>query len=127
MLESMNTIRWAEQDQAQRKSLLQRPVFDNTGLSGGVSEIIGRVRAGGDRALLELTERFDVWQLLDDGVLCSHSHHADGERHCDHDGKAFGDGCYRQTETNRRVVLLCIQSKWLREADLTPIVNMSCI
>lgn len=59
MLEAMKTIRWAELDPARRRSLLQRPVFDNTGLGSGVSEIISRVRAGGDRALLELTSELD--------------------------------------------------------------------
>jgi histidinol dehydrogenase len=39
--------------------LLQRPVFDQPGLSASVAEIIGRVRGGGNRALRELTSEFD--------------------------------------------------------------------
>lgn len=59
MFVAINSIRWKEQDAAQRNKLLQRPVFDNPGLADSVAAIITRVREGGDDALQELTARFD--------------------------------------------------------------------
>ena len=59
MTDPMNIIRWQEQDDKQRRLLLQRPVFENPGLSGSVAAIIARVREGGDGALRELTAELD--------------------------------------------------------------------
>ena len=59
MIAEMNVIRWAEQDAAQRRRLLQRPVFENAGLAESVAGIIRRVREGGDGALKELTAQLD--------------------------------------------------------------------
>lgn len=59
MFVAINSIDWAEQDATQRDKLLQRPVFDSTGLADSVAAIISRVRGGGDHALQELTARFD--------------------------------------------------------------------
>lgn len=55
MIAPLNVIRWREQDAGQRASLLQRPVFDQPGLSAAVAEIVSRVRNGRDGALSELT------------------------------------------------------------------------
>jgi histidinol dehydrogenase len=55
----LHVTRWSELDEEQRLQLLQRPVFDQPGLSASVAEIIDRVRGGGNRALRELTSELD--------------------------------------------------------------------
>jgi histidinol dehydrogenase len=55
----LQTIQWSQLAQDERRRLLRRPVFDQSGLSESVADIVRRVRAGGDAALLELTGRFD--------------------------------------------------------------------
>ena len=55
----MKVKNWAECTPADRERLLRRPVFDNTGQAAAVAAIIERVRAGGDRALAELTAELD--------------------------------------------------------------------
>jgi histidinol dehydrogenase len=55
----LNVIEWSTLSPAQAAQLLQRPVSRNPGLRDSVAAIIGRVRAGGDQALAELTHEFD--------------------------------------------------------------------
>lgn len=54
----MNTIEYpAKESWAQ---LLQRPVFDNTGLQKSVKKILDKVKAGGDKAVKKFTKEFDA-------------------------------------------------------------------
>ena len=55
----LKVTEWSTLSPAQATHLLQRPATRNPGLSDRVAEIVGRVRAGGDRALAELTREFD--------------------------------------------------------------------
>ena len=59
MFPGIKVTNWADCSQAERDRLLRRPVFDNAGQSTAVAGIIERVRAGGDRALAELTAELD--------------------------------------------------------------------
>lgn len=45
--------------------LLQRPVIDNSSLNAAVTEILQMVKTGGDKALLDLAQRFDAVALTD--------------------------------------------------------------
>jgi histidinol dehydrogenase len=64
---SASTLRihdWSRLDETTRKALLRRPVQrDQDETMAGAREIIGRVRRGGDAALLELTEEHDRVRL----------------------------------------------------------------
>jgi len=55
----LQTIQWSRLTQDERRRLLRRPVFDQSGLAESVADILRRVRSGGDAALLEMTGRFD--------------------------------------------------------------------
>ena len=55
----LNVIEWSDLTPQQAARLLQRPVVRDPGLADAVAEIIGRVRAGGDRAVAELTRELD--------------------------------------------------------------------
>ncbi|HEY4339648.1 MAG TPA: histidinol dehydrogenase [Steroidobacteraceae bacterium] len=56
----MRILKWQELDAAQRRAALARPAFAaRADIAADVSRLIGQVRAGGDAALLALTERFD--------------------------------------------------------------------
>ena len=55
----LKVTEWSTLSPAQATHLLQRPATRNPGLSDRVAEIVGRVRAGGDRALAELTRELD--------------------------------------------------------------------
>jgi histidinol dehydrogenase len=50
---------WSQLAPDERRRLLRRPVFDQSGLAESVADILRRVRDGGDAALLEMTGRFD--------------------------------------------------------------------
>ena len=63
MFTAMKTVPWSDQDKEQQDRLLQRPVFENTGLQNAVIDILQRVRQGGDRALLALTAELDGCEL----------------------------------------------------------------
>ena len=52
-------IHWRDCDVAERRRLLDRPVFDDGDRSAAVAAIIDRVRRDGDRALAELTAELD--------------------------------------------------------------------
>jgi histidinol dehydrogenase len=58
MLE-LNTLLWSGLDPEEQERLLERPVFHNSDLQQSVTTILGRVRAGGDAALAELTLELD--------------------------------------------------------------------
>jgi histidinol dehydrogenase len=55
----LKVTEWSTLSPAQAAQLLQRPATRDPGLSDSVAEIVGRVRAGGDQALAELTREFD--------------------------------------------------------------------
>jgi histidinol dehydrogenase len=57
---NLNVIEWSALAPHEAERLLQRPVSSNAGLTEAVAKIIGRVRAGGDRAVAELTNEFDA-------------------------------------------------------------------
>jgi len=60
----MRIVNWQQLDQAGRRAALARPVFEaRADIATDVARLIGQVRAGGDQALLELTERFDGVRL----------------------------------------------------------------
>ena len=52
-------LNWSALSDADKKKLLQRPVFNNEGLGKAVSGILQRVRQGGDGALARLTLELD--------------------------------------------------------------------
>jgi histidinol dehydrogenase len=55
----LHTIHWSTLDARERRRLLRRPVFSQPGLADAVSDILRRVRSGGDDELLALTRQFD--------------------------------------------------------------------
>jgi histidinol dehydrogenase len=56
----MRTVVWQSLSEVQQESILERPaVADGVNISAAVSEVITKVRAEGDKALFELTEKFD--------------------------------------------------------------------
>jgi histidinol dehydrogenase len=58
------TCYWAALDESQRHAMLRRPaVADDERVRDGAAAIIDEVRNNGDRALLELTARYDSAQL----------------------------------------------------------------
>ena len=60
----MRIVNWQQLDQAGRRAALARPVFEaRADIATDVARLIGQVRAGGDQALVELTERFDGVRL----------------------------------------------------------------
>jgi histidinol dehydrogenase len=60
----MRILYWQELDPAQRRAALARPaVGSRADLAADVARLVGQVRAEGDAALLELTERFDGVRL----------------------------------------------------------------
>lgn len=67
---------------AQQKQLLQRPLMDHTALINSVQAILDRVKQEGDRALIELTERFDK-VVLSDGLLVDARQIKEGVRKVD--------------------------------------------
>ncbi len=60
---AIRVLAWRELTDEQQAAVLRRPAVDASGLADAVAEILGQVRRGGDRALLELTERFDGVRL----------------------------------------------------------------
>lgn len=74
----MNCLDWNGLDAAQRIAALARPPqARSAGLRAGVAQIIAEVRAGGDAALLTLTERHDHCRL--DGIAVDEAEFADAE------------------------------------------------
>ncbi len=64
MTSRMKLLTWSTLDEPARQAALARPaVARNTELNNQVAEIIRQVRATGDTALSELTQRFDQIQL----------------------------------------------------------------
>jgi len=59
LLDTLKVIPWSSLHGGEKELLLQRPVFNNTGLAESVAAIILRVRNGGDEALAELTRELD--------------------------------------------------------------------
>jgi histidinol dehydrogenase len=60
----MRILYWQELDARERRAALARPAFAaRADIAAVVSDLIGTVRADGDAALLELTERFDGVRL----------------------------------------------------------------
>ena len=57
---TLATYRWSGLDAAARAALLRRPAQDDSAaLAARVESIVADVRARGDAALAELTERYD--------------------------------------------------------------------
>ena len=61
----------ATDGEALQKRVMNRSQLQNDDVSRSVKEIVGRVRAEGDRALFEYTERFDRARITKDNVLVS--------------------------------------------------------
>ncbi len=62
----LDVIEWRTLDENARRRLLERPALTSAAdVCDGVAEIVRRVRAGGDRALLELTAELDRADLND--------------------------------------------------------------
>ncbi len=60
----MRILYWQTLNPAERRAALARPAFDSRAeVTAEVARLVARVRADGDRALLELTERFDGVRL----------------------------------------------------------------
>lgn len=56
----MRTVVWQSLSEEQQESILQRPaITEGANITAAVSQVIAKVRAEGDAALLELTEKFD--------------------------------------------------------------------
>lgn len=56
----MRTVVWQSLSNQQQDSVLERPaITEGANITAAVSDVIAKVRAEGDAALLELTERFD--------------------------------------------------------------------
>lgn len=56
----MRTVVWQSLSESQQDSVLERPaISEGANITAAVSEVINKVRAEGDSALLELTEKFD--------------------------------------------------------------------
>ncbi|CAM4342675.1 histidinol dehydrogenase [Vibrio agarivorans] len=56
----MRTVVWQSLSESQQDSIMERPaITEGANITAAVSEVIGQVRAKGDEALLELTEKFD--------------------------------------------------------------------
>jgi histidinol dehydrogenase len=60
----MRILYWQQLDPAQRRAALARPAFAaRADIAADVARLVGEVRAGGDAALRDLTERFDGVRL----------------------------------------------------------------
>jgi histidinol dehydrogenase len=60
----MRILYWQQLDPAQRRAALARPAFESRAdIAAEVARLVGQVRAAGDAALVELTERFDGVRL----------------------------------------------------------------
>lgn len=56
----MRTIVWQSLSESQQDAILERPaIAEGANITAAVSEVINKVRAEGDAALIELTEKFD--------------------------------------------------------------------
>ncbi|EMC0407641.1 histidinol dehydrogenase [Vibrio fluvialis] len=56
----MRTVVWQSLSETQQDSILERPaIAEGVNITAAVSEVIAKVRADGDAALLELTAKFD--------------------------------------------------------------------
>ncbi|MBW3694648.1 histidinol dehydrogenase [Vibrio sp. T187] len=56
----MRTVVWQSLSESQQDSVLERPaISEGANITAAVKEVIGKVRAEGDSALFELTEKFD--------------------------------------------------------------------
>ncbi|BEI23425.1 histidinol dehydrogenase [Vibrio fluvialis] len=56
----MRTVVWQSLSETQQDSILERPaIAESANITAAVSEVIAKVRAEGDAALLELTAKFD--------------------------------------------------------------------
>jgi histidinol dehydrogenase len=55
----LQTIRWSALNAKERQRLLRRPVFSQPGLAAAVSDILHRVRTGGDEELRAMTRQFE--------------------------------------------------------------------
>ncbi|ENB2050373.1 histidinol dehydrogenase [Vibrio fluvialis] len=56
----MRTVVWQSLSETQQDTILERPaIADGANITAAVSEVIAKVRAEGDAALLELTAKFD--------------------------------------------------------------------
>ncbi|MEF1253399.1 histidinol dehydrogenase [Vibrio sp. M260112] len=56
----MRTVVWQSLSESQQDSILERPaITEGANITAAVSDVIAKVRTGGDAALVELTEKFD--------------------------------------------------------------------
>ncbi|MGR5093090.1 histidinol dehydrogenase [Vibrio maritimus] len=56
----MRTVVWQHLSQSQQESVLERPaITEGANITAAVTEVINQVRSEGDKALLDLTEKFD--------------------------------------------------------------------
>lgn len=56
----MRTVVWQSLSESQQDSILERPaITEGANITAAVADVISQVRTGGDKALIELTEKFD--------------------------------------------------------------------
>ncbi|HFT1740908.1 TPA: histidinol dehydrogenase, partial [Vibrio vulnificus] len=56
----MRTVVWQSLSETQQDAILERPaITEGANIAAAVAEVIAKVRAEGDAALIELTEKFD--------------------------------------------------------------------
>ncbi|EOK5726590.1 histidinol dehydrogenase, partial [Vibrio vulnificus] len=56
----MRTVVWQSLSEMQQDAILERPaITEGANITAAVAEVIAKVRAEGDAALIELTEKFD--------------------------------------------------------------------
>lgn len=56
----MRTVVWQSLSESQQDAILERPaITEGANITSAVADVIRQVRAGGDKALIELTEKFD--------------------------------------------------------------------
>ncbi|EOB3575264.1 histidinol dehydrogenase, partial [Vibrio vulnificus] len=56
----MRTVVWQSLSETQQDAILERPaITEGANITAAVAEVIAKVRAEGDAALIELTEKFD--------------------------------------------------------------------
>ncbi|OEE79319.1 histidinol dehydrogenase, partial [Vibrio genomosp. F6] len=56
----MRTVVWQSLSESQQDAILERPaITEGANITSAVADVIRQVRSGGDKALIELTEKFD--------------------------------------------------------------------
>lgn len=66
----MRTVVWQSLSESQQDAILERPaITEGANITSAVADVIRQVRSGGDKALIELTEKFD--RVVPESILVS--------------------------------------------------------